>query len=107
MKNIILMISLSLLTACSFSGFQPPRNTSYWTLPGLENMGFEGTEYIDKKFKEMRECGIDPFMGYHKNLKEGLCMEKKGWVYTQGPMCEYEYYKDDPACDDWKKAHKQ
>jgi len=34
-------------------------------------------------------------------------MEKKSWVNTAGPTCEREIYKDDPACDDWKKAHKQ
>ena len=106
MKNIILLISLSLLTACSMRGFEPPRNTSYWTLPGLENMGFEGTEYIDKKFKEMRECGIDPFMGdTGGSTVKALCMEKKGWVNTAGPTCERDVYKDNPACDDWKRQH--
>ncbi|WP_296205325.1 hypothetical protein [Psychrobacter sp. UBA3962] len=105
MKNIILLISISVLTACSFSGFQPPRNTSYWTLPGLENMGFEGTEYIDKKFKEMRECGIDPFVGDTNNVKKRLCMEEKGWRNTEGLTCEVDFFKDNPACDDWKRQH--
>ncbi|WP_156471490.1 hypothetical protein [Psychrobacter phenylpyruvicus] len=56
----------------------------------------------------MRECGIDPFMGdTGGSTVKALCMEKKGWVNTAGPTCERDVYKDNPACDDWKKAHKQ
>ena len=62
MKNIILLISISVLTACSMRGFEPPRNTSYWTLDKYyKSMDF--VDYINFQNKEMRECGIDPFMG--------------------------------------------
>ena len=37
------------LTACSFSGFKPATSPYYQILLGLENMGFKGNEYIDKK----------------------------------------------------------
>ena len=105
MKNIVLLISLSVLTACSMRGFEPPRSTNYWRLPGND---LTLDEYIDKKNKEMRECGIDPFMGdTGGSTVKALCMEKKGWVNTAGPTCERDVYKDNPACDDWKKAHKQ
>ena len=48
MKNIILIISLSVLTACSMRGFEPPRSTNYWRLPGND---LTLDEYIDKKIK--------------------------------------------------------
>ena len=103
MKNIILLISLSVLTACSMRGFEPPRSTNYWRLPGND---LTLDEYIDKKNKEMRECGIDPFMGdTGGSTVKALCMEKKGWVNTAGPTCERDVYKDNPACDDWKRQH--
>lgn len=104
MKNIILLISLSLLTACSFSGFKPVTSPYYWNLPGND---LTLDEYIDKKHKEMRECGIDPFVGDTNNVKKRLCMEEKGWRNTEGLTCEVDFFKDNPACDDWKKAHKQ
>ena len=103
MKNIILLISLSVLTACSMRGFEPPRSTNYWRLPGND---LTLDEYIDKKNKELRECGIDPFMGdTGGSTVKALCMEKKGWVNTAGPTCERDVYKDNPACDDWKRQH--
>ena len=106
MKQIITILMAVALTACSMRGFEPPRSTNYWRLPGND---LTLDEYIDKKNKELRECGIDPFANQDTggSTVYALCMEKKGWVNTAGPTCEREIYKDDPACDDWKKAHKQ
>ncbi|MDG6881142.1 hypothetical protein A6A21_01075 [Phocoenobacter uteri] len=50
----------------------------------------------------MRECGIDPYEGYHKSTKEGLCMEAKGWYYTAGPVCNEFDSVDDPLCVQWR-----
>ena len=100
------MISLSLLTACSFSGFKPSSSTNYWT----SDKYYKSTEFVDYiKFKDkaLEECGIDAFANQDTggSTVYALCMEKKGWVNTAGPTCEREIYKDDPVCDDWKRKH--
>ena len=65
-------------------------------------MGFKGNEYIE----EMRECGIDPFVGDTNNVKKTLRMEDKGWRNTEGLTCEIEFFIEGPLCKDWKKDHK-
>ncbi len=56
----------------------------------------------------MRDCGINPVDGYHKTVKQGLCMEAKGWYYTRGPVCEDTAYITDeeingPLCEEWRR----
>ncbi len=95
MKNFILFIMIGLgLVAC-----MPARQTSYWMI----DLPIPLEEFIEKKDKDMRDCGIDPFDGYHKSVKEGLCMETKGWYWTRGPVCEDWYNIDDPLCEEWRR----
>ena len=68
-------------------------------------MNFKGTEYLDREEHDMRECGIDPYVGDTGSASKALCMEKKGWVNTAGPTCEREFYRDNPACVEWLSGH--
>lgn len=99
------------LTACSFSGFEPPRESSQWVYPGRgDNVNAtteEFLEYVRFVHKAMRECGIDPNVGSTTSVKESLCMEEKGWRNTAGWTCEREIYKDDSLCDDWRSKHSE
>ena len=108
MKRILVIVLIGTLTACANfgAGFKPPTSPYYWTLPGLENMNFKGNEYLDLKEHDMRECGIDPFVGdTGGSTVKALCMEKKGWVNTAGPTCEKDIYKNQPACVEWLSEH--
>ncbi len=100
MKYLTIILTALTLTACSMSGFKPPNNSkSYWTLPGNN---LELMEYTKKRSKEMRECGIDPFVGSTTSIKESLCMEEKGWRDTAGWTCEQKIFRDDPICVEWR-----
>ena len=107
MKRILVIVLIGTLTACANfgAGFKPPTNKYYWTLPGIENMNFKGTESIDRREHDMRECGIDPYVWDTASASKALCMEKKGWVYTEGSTCEQELFKDDPLCVQWRSEH--
>ena len=88
MKNILLLLVILNITACTFSGFKPPRQTAYWLLAGDVPAGMTFEEYVAWEDKIMYECNIDAFVGEHQTIIEGLCMEAKGWSYTEGPVCE-------------------
>ena len=64
-------------------------------------------KYIDKQFKDFKECGIDPMFGARtgKNTEaEGyLCIESRGWYSTEGPTCTQWLDFNDPACVAWRK----
>ncbi|OAV13153.1 hypothetical protein AO366_1626 [Moraxella catarrhalis] len=42
---------------------------------------------------------------YTKYINARLCMEKKGWINTEGPTCGTPMFKDDPLCKQWQKEH--
>ncbi len=107
MRLLILLLPALLLSACfSFGGFRPARETAYWTSHKgtFPNLTYE--EYIKKKRDDMYACGIDPYVGSHTSIKQGLCMEAKGWYYTDGPVCtEWGYTEADPMykfCREWR-----
>lgn len=85
MKYLMIALSLTLLTACSMRGFQPPVDQSYWTHPILGARESKTTEefmqYVRLAHKTMRECGIDPNVEGTFSTSEQMCMEEKGWVY--------------------------
>lgn len=113
MKQIITILIAVALTACSMRGFEPPRESSHWTLPSRGERHYatddelrKGVlEYIMLEHKAMLECGIDPNVGSTTSVKESLCMEEKGWRNTDGWTCEQDMFKNDPLCDDWRSQH--
>ena len=109
MKQMIIIFMAIALTACSFSGFEPPRESSQWIYPGrgdkVNATTEEFLEYVRFVHKAMLECGIDPNVGSTTSVKESLCMEEKGWRDTDGWTCEQDMFKNDPLCDDWRSKH--
>ncbi len=98
MRIMIIFITVLVLEACSFSGFKPPKQDAHWT----SDEYIQYRDYWDRRNTDMRACGIDPYNGYHTSVKEGLCMEAKGWYWTRGCVCEDWYNINDPLCAKWR-----
>ncbi len=98
MKNILLLVTMVNLAACSFGGFKPPIETQHWTSDEF----IKHRSYSKKKREDMRACGIDPVAGYHTSAEQGLCMEAKGWYWTAGPVCNTLGFVDKPICVKWR-----
>lgn len=110
MKKYLALTLLLCLMGCSISNMgQPPRETSYWRLSKNVHPNRTFEEYVEIREKDMRACGIDPFVGYALSAKAGLCMEAKGWYETAGPICEQEMYQEqDPeTCRKWRAKRGQ
>ena len=114
MKKIeILILASMVIISCSFNGFKPvPDATAYWRLNKAYDNTRDLNEYADKQLQDFRECNIDPVGGtfvkfnYNTNSEvEGyLCIERKGWYYTKGPVCLVKWrFFDDPKCVEWRK----
>lgn len=107
MRTLLIWIFWINLTACSFGGFKPPVEKYGWRFDGAIGVRPSHPEYfnryLDKREKDMRACGLDPFVGYHISTKQGLCMEAKGWYYTAGPVCEEFDSVDNALCVEWRK----
>ena len=99
--------------SCSFRGFKPaPDARAGWMLNKAYDNTRDLNEYADKQLQDFRDCNIDPVGGtfvkfnYNTNSEvEGyLCIERKGWYYTKGPVCLVKWrFFDDPKCVEWRK----
>ena len=89
--TLLLLLSLTLF-GCSFGGFQPPPYYS-WRLHNADALFPESdpnvlTKYVDRKEKDMKDCGMDFVTGESDDPEVNLCLEKKGWYLKGGPVCE-------------------
>ena len=101
------------MISCSFRGFKPaPDASAGWMLNKAYDNTRDLNEYADKQLQDFRDCNIDPVGGtfvkfnYNTNSEvEGyLCIERKGWYYTKGPVCLVKWrFFDDPKCVEWRK----
>ena len=99
--------------SCSFRGFKPaPDARAGWMLNKAYDNTRDLNEYADKQLQDFRDCNIDPVGGtfvkfnYNTNSEvEGyLCIERKGWYYTKGPVCLVKWrFFDDPKCVESRK----
>ncbi|XWY19968.1 hypothetical protein ACNGTO_02625 [Bisgaard Taxon 45] len=107
----LLCITSILLMGCSFGkGFQPPARYFKWRAPDYPHLKKYPEEeqfyqWVVYQNKEMRACGMDPFVGESGNPKVNLCLERKGWYLKDGPYCENELEWDKPLCVEWRKKH--
>lgn len=70
------ILTFSLLSACTLSGFKPPTETTRWTIP---DNNLELKDFIKERNKAMRECGVDPYVGNTNVPEKRACLESKGW----------------------------
>ena len=87
------MVAILQLVACTnfMGGFKPPVSRNFWTLPDFKSKNLQLNDYIDLKEKDMRACGIDPFVGDTDNTAKALCMEKKAG-YTPQVLLVKDHY---------------
>ena len=112
-KLTILILACIIMISCSFRGFKPaPDASAGWMLNKAYDNTRDLNEYADKQLQDFRDCNIDPVGGifvkfnYNTNSEvEGyLCIERKGWYYTKGPVCLVKWrFFDDPKCVEWRK----
>jgi len=62
-------------------------------------------KYLDRREKDMSDCGMDYVVGESDNPEVNLCLEKKGWYLEGGPICEEKTMWDSPICIQWRKKH--
>ena len=114
MKKLTILILASMtIMSCSFRGFKPaPDASAGWMLNKAYDNTRDLNEYADKQLKDFRDCNIDPVGGtfvkfnYNTNSEaEGyLCIERKGWYYTKGPVCLVKWrFFDEPECIEWRE----
>ena len=120
MKKLTILILASMtIISCSFRGFKPaPDASAHWRLHKWANPYDTNTNegfnaYADKQLKDFRDCGIDPYGGSYSKVEEEnvyseaggyLCIERKGWYYTKGPICIVNWrFFDEPECIEWRK----
>ena len=77
-----LLLSLTLF-GCSFGGFQPPPPHDHWRLHNsrvlFPNSDPQGRiKFLDRRQKDMSDCGMDFVIGESVNPEVNLCLEKKG-----------------------------
>jgi len=104
-----LLLSLTLF-GCSFGGFKPAPQYYHWRLRNADALFPESdpnvlTKYVDRKEKDMKNCGMDFVIGESVNPEVNLCLEKKGWYLEGGPVCEERLMWDSPICTQWRKKH--
>ena len=112
-KLTILILACIIMISCSFRGFKPaPDASAGWMLNKAYDNTRDLNEYADKQLQDFRDCNIDPVGGtfvkfnYNTNSEvEGyLCIERKGWYYTKGPICIVNWrFFDEPECIEWRK----
>ena len=104
-----LLLSLTLF-GCSFGGFKPAPQYYHWRLRNADALFPESdpnvlTKYVDRKEKDMKDCGMDFVVGESDDPEVNLCLEKKGWYLEGGPICEEKTMWNRPACIQWRKKH--
>jgi len=101
--------SILLLTSCS-GWFQPLPPHDHWRLHNSKIL-FPTSDpqrinkYLDRREKDMSDCGMDYVVGESDNPEVNLCLEKKGWYLEGGPICEEKTMWNRPACIQWRKKH--
>ena len=110
MRFILLLLLPITLFGCSFGGFQPPPPYYSWRLHNVDALFPESdpnvlTKYVDRKEKDMKDCGMDFVTGESDDPEVNLCLEKKGWYLKGGPVCENILMWDSPICIQWRKKH--
>jgi len=108
-RFLFLIPSILLLTSCS-GWFQPLPPHDHWRLHNADALFPESdpnvlTKYVDRKEKDMKDCGMDFVTGESDNPEVNLCLEKKGWYLEGGPICEEKTMWNRPACIQWRKKH--
>ena len=115
MKKLTALILASItIISCSFRGFKPaPDASAGWMLNKAYYNTRDLNEYADKQLQDFRDCGIDPYGGSYSKVEEEnvyseaggyLCIERKGWYYTKGPICIVNWrFFDEPECIEWRK----
>lgn len=110
MKKLFIIMPVLMLLGCPFSGFKPPKPYYSWRLhnsinlyPPLEKGSFH--QFLNRREKDMSDCGMDFVSGESTKPHVNLCMEKKGWYLEGGPVCENELAWDNPLCIQWRKKH--
>ncbi len=112
-KFLSIALVLVLFSSCSMSGFKPPRPTEYWRLKNIQDLYPDNQSgslyrYIQRRNKDMTDCGIDYVIGESQSAKAALCMESKGYYLEEGPACvvkKVSYIRNDPLCVEWRKKH--
>ena len=110
MKILFFIFGLLTINACSFGGFQPPPPYYHWQLHNEKALFPNSdpdvlTKYLDRREKDMKDCGMDFVTGESDNPEVNLCLEKKGWYLKGGPVCENILMWDSPICTQWRKKH--
>ena len=109
MKILFFIFGLLTINACSFGGFQPPPYYN-WRLHNSKIL-FPTSDpqrinkYLDRREKDMSDCGMDYVVGESDDPEVNLCLEKKGWYLKGGPVCENTLMWDSPICIQWRKKH--
>ena len=109
MKILFFIFGLLTINACSFGGFQPPPHY-HWRLHNSKIL-FPPSDpqrinkYLDRREKDMSDCGMDFVSGESDNEEVNLCLESKGWYLKGGPICEERTMWDRPICIQWRKKH--
>ena len=108
-RFLFLIPSILLLTSCS-GWFQPLPPYYHWRLHNADALFPESdpnvlTKYVDRKEKDMKDCGMDFVTGESDDPEVNLCLEKKGWYLKGGPVCENTLMWNRPACIQWRKKH--
>ena len=109
MKILFFIFGLLTINACSFGGFQPPPH-DHWQLHNEKALFPNSdpdvlTKYLDRREKDMKDCGMDFVTGESDDPEVNLCLEKKGWYLEGGPICEEKTMWNRPACIQWRKKH--
>ena len=108
-RFLFLIPSILLLTSCS-GWFQPPPPHDHWRLHNsralFPNSDPQGRiKFLDRRQKDMSDCGMDFVSGESDNPEVNLCLEKKGWYLEGGPICEEKTMWNRPTCIQWRKKH--
>ena len=87
MRFLLILFSLTLFS-CSFGGFKPAPQHYHWRLHNsrvlFPNSDPQGRiKFLDRRQKDMSDCGMDYVTGESVNPEVNLCLEKKGW-YLEG-----------------------
>ncbi|XWY22237.1 hypothetical protein ACNGTP_03530 [Bisgaard Taxon 45] len=107
---VIFFAAMSLTQCIDVASFQPPPRYFKWRAPDYPHLKKYPEEeqfyqWVVYQNKEMRACGMDPFVGESGNPEVNLCLERKGWYLKDGPYCENELEWDKPLCVEWRKKH--
>ncbi|TCK01871.1 hypothetical protein EV694_0505 [Volucribacter psittacicida] len=124
-KIIIILLAIFILQGCilatifpndyykcpSLSGWckdKPERKLYTWYFNHdyiKKGLADKNIDIIDRRRKDMTDCGMDFVSGYSNDIKVNLCLEQKGWYKKGGPYCENELRWDNPLCIEWRAKH--